>query len=378
MNSQLPDGGTDGSGLTHGTEYYVAVVNTHRVKLLSTAPSVVNLAAAKPWGASPAYLLQDDNPIEDENDDRDDDEKSETVLKVDIVTDADGEPSVMINQRGEGYEAGDIVAVNLKTMTEDDTTIANILQKLDEKFDISLGVDAHGLVVNGENALVALFDVADLLTTGGDLDVTATDTRYSFTRGTGFFANQAELEIGDSVTLKGRNVNLSATADNTDPTEDGVVDTARVNEVIHDKKENKELIEGVTVDTGATIFDTVARYAGQYVPFSGIGVLDVDATVSVGSGTEITAVHDVDVRTNATSAVEKYTAFFAFMVGVQSTDVTSIIGLGEAGANQKPLSITSGGDIRVLSVADNDTALELTVSGAPGKLWRNCPRSALE
>ena len=25
------DGGTDGSGLTHGTEYYVAVVNTHRV-----------------------------------------------------------------------------------------------------------------------------------------------------------------------------------------------------------------------------------------------------------------------------------------------------------------------------------------------------------
>ena len=50
-------GSTDGSGLAHGTEYYVAVVNTHRVKLLSTAPDVVNLAATRPWVDGPAYLL---------------------------------------------------------------------------------------------------------------------------------------------------------------------------------------------------------------------------------------------------------------------------------------------------------------------------------
>ncbi|MCP4777324.1 MAG: hypothetical protein GY880_24150, partial [Planctomycetaceae bacterium] len=303
----------------------------------------------------------------------------ETVLKIDIVTDAGGSPSVMINQRGEGYEAGDIVAVNLGTMTDDDNFFSNILEKAVQKLsgNDSEQVDANTFVVNGDRALVALFDVADLLTTGGDLEVTATDTHYSFTRGTGFFANQAELEIGDSVTLKGRNVNLSATADNTDPTEDGVVDAARVNEVINDEKENKALIDGVDftkvnsiTEGGASAFDAFAKYVGSYLPFTGIGVLDVDATISVGNGTAITAVNDVDIRTNATSAVEKYTKslIISFMVGVQSTDVNSTIELGEGGGNKKELSITGGGDVRVLSVADNDTALELEASGGVGPL----------
>ncbi|MCP4891225.1 MAG: hypothetical protein GY904_32105, partial [Planctomycetaceae bacterium] len=103
---------SDGSGLANGDEYLVTVISPNKLKLTSVAPQIAPLEATRPWSNETAYLLQSHD---------EDGDKSGSGLTLDIVTDADGNPSILLNERGEGYEAGDVVAVNLKTMTEDDT-----------------------------------------------------------------------------------------------------------------------------------------------------------------------------------------------------------------------------------------------------------------
>ena len=156
------------------------------------------------------------------------------------------------------------------------------------------------------------------LSSSGDITITASSTRNS-----PFYTDiDSKIDIGKNVTIKGKNITLSSTADTTHYFDDGS--------------------EGL---------DTALGFLDDFSAFAAFAKADAEASINIGDGTQISSVNDFKA-TSTVKAKAKMTSIGVYAdiaVGLADTDSNINVGSG--------VKITAGNNINIS--ANNESEVNM-------------------
>ncbi len=267
-----------------------------------------------------------------------------TGKSVDLVVDKAGAVSILVHDPGAGYADGDAVWVELAALGADAVLTKSFILLGVELIDLSF--DLNLIVEGGSAAKVATFAVDGLLGKGGDISLLAIN--HEFVQGAFYTViTNAQVDIHNAY-LHGRNVTIRADANNHDVTT--VIDTIPEGAIGLEALEN---LGNSLADSAEALIAVVSKYR----PFVGVGLLDAEASVTIGEGTQIIA--DADAKISAESDSQVLLNVISDLIGVAYAHSISNAKVEVKG----DVMIEAAGSVEVSSWSNNTIAVELQVGG---------------
>ena len=267
-------------------------------------------------------------------------------MTVDLVIDKAGEVTLLVHDAGTGYADNDEVWVEFREVSTDASiTDAYTLLGL----QIFGAIDWNIVVVGGNAAKVATFNVDGLLRSGGDISILAVNHEY--VQGAFFtVTTNAQIDIHKNATLHGRDVSIRADANNNDVT------------VLIDTIEDGSLGESFQwlVDLGNSLGDSLeslVTLVSKYRPFFGVGLLDAEASVTLWEGSRI--ISDGSTKVSAQSDSQVLFDVISDLIGGGYAVSTSNAKVDI----QKDVSIEAAHGVQLTAWSDNTIDVDVQVGG---------------